>query len=104
MKCIDIISDSLSIRSGGFFMPRNNSNDQLGAMLETAGRKLGISPDALRAALSDPKKAQQLVGEIDRKSGGKICSGGIESLEKMVRNNPQARKIYDDIIRGGKNG
>lgn len=85
-------------------MPHNKSNDKLGPLLETAGKKLGISPDILREALSDPEKAQTLISEIDRKSGGKISSGGAQSLENMVNSNPKAKKLYDDIIRGGKNG
>lgn len=85
-------------------MPNNKSNDQLGALLDAAGKKLGISPQTLREALNDPQKAQAIVGQIDKKSGGKISSGGTDSLEKMIKNNPKAQKLFDDIMRGGKNG
>lgn len=85
-------------------MASNNSNDQLNALLSTAGKKLGISPDQLRAALSDPKIAQSLLSDIDKKSGGKFKTGDKSALEKMVNSNPQAKKILDDLTRGGKNG
>ena len=85
-------------------MSSNNSGDQLSALLQTAGKKLGISPDALLAALSDPKKADAMLSEIDKKTGGKISAKGAGSLENMVKNNPAAKKILDDLTRGGKNG
>jgi hypothetical protein len=85
-------------------MSANISNEQLNAMLQTAGKKLGISPDALRAALSDPKKAESMMSQIKSKSGGKV--GGMDkgALEKMVKSNPQAKQMLDDLMRGGKNG
>jgi hypothetical protein len=73
-------------------------------MLETAGKKLGISPDTLRAALSDPKKAESLVNQIDKKTGGKISSSDPSALKKMIDNNPKAKKMFDDFTRGGRNG
>jgi Uncharacterized protein conserved in bacteria len=85
-------------------MSSNNSNDQLNALLSTAGKKLGISPDQLRAALSDPKTAETLLSQIESKSGGKIKTGDKSALEKMVKSNPQAKKLLDDLTRGGKNG
>lgn len=85
-------------------MSANISSDQLNAMLNTAGKKLGISPNALRAALSDPKKAESMLSQIDKQSGGKVKATNKASLEKMVKNNPAAKKMLDDLMRGGKNG
>lgn len=79
-------------------------DDQLSMLLNTAGKKLGISPESLRAALSDPKLAESVLGQIDKNSGGKLKMTSKESLEKMVKNNPQAKKLYDELSRGGKNG
>jgi hypothetical protein len=84
-------------------MPTNNSN-QLNDMLNMAGKKLGISPEALRNALSDPNKAQQLLGEIDKKTNGKINATNPDAMKNMMKNNPNAQKIFNDLIRGGKNG
>jgi hypothetical protein len=85
-------------------MSSNNSEDQLNAMLEMAGKKLGISPMQLRNALSDPKKAQSLLSQIDQNSGGKINTSSPEYLEKIINNNPKAKKMFDDLTRGNKNG
>jgi hypothetical protein len=85
-------------------MSSNNSNDQLNVLLSTAGKKLGISPDKLRAALNDPKIAESLLSQIEDKSGGKFKTGDKGALEKMIKNNPQAKKLLDDLTRGGKNG
>ena len=85
-------------------MSSNNSNDQLSALLKTAGKKLGISPNDLLAALSDPKKADAMLSEIDKKTGGKISAKGTDSLENIVKSNPAAKKMFDDLTRGGKNG
>jgi hypothetical protein len=85
-------------------MSNNNSNDQLNALLQTAGKKLGISPNALLAALSDPQKAEVLLSQIEKRSGGKISASDPSSIEKMVKDNPKAKKILDDLARGNKNG
>ena len=85
-------------------MSSNISKEQLNAMLDTAGKKLGISPDALRAALSDPKIAETMLAQIDKKSGGKFKASDKSSIENMVKNNPKAKKMLDDLTRGGKNG
>lgn len=85
-------------------MSYNNSNDQLNALLKTAGKKLGISPDALRAALSNPEKAETMLSQIDKRTGGKISGADAGSIENMIKNNPKAKKIFDDLTRGGKNG
>ena len=85
-------------------MSSNNSSDQLNSLLQTAGKKLGISPDVLLSALSDPKKAESLLSQIEKKTGEKIGATDQSSLEKMVKNNPKAKKMLDDLMRGGKNG
>lgn len=85
-------------------MSSNISEDQLNAMLEMAGKKLGIAPTQLRAALSDPKKAETLVSQINHKSGGKFNTSDPSSLEKMVKNNPNAQKMLDDLTKGNKDG
>lgn len=81
-----------------------NNGNQLNDLINMAGKKLGISPDALRAALSDPNKAQQMLGEIDKKTGGAYNASNPESLKNMMKNNPNAQKMFNDLTRGGKNG
>jgi hypothetical protein len=85
-------------------MSSNNSNDQLNAMIQAAGKKLGIPPSELLAALSNPKKADAMLSQIDKKTGGKISAKGTESLENIIKNNPTAKKMFDNLTRGGKNG
>lgn len=85
-------------------MSSNISNEQLNAMLKTASKKLGISSDQLRSALSNPQKAESVLSQIDRKTGGKFNTSDTKSLEKMLRNNPKARKMFDDLTRGNKDG
>jgi hypothetical protein len=85
-------------------MSSNISDDQLNAMLEMAGKKLGISSSQLRNALSDPKKAQSLLSQIDQNSGGKYNTSDPGSLEKIVKNNPAAKKMLDNLTRGNKDG
>ncbi len=82
-------------------MPSNPSFSQkdLAAMLETAGKKLGVRPEMLRAALSDPKKAEEVLTQINQNSGGKIDTTSPETLERMVRANPAAKKALDDLRR-----
>lgn len=82
---------------------KNNSN-QFDIIINEAGKKLGISPDALRAAINDPNKAQSMLNEIDKKTGGKFNASNPESMKNMIKNNPQTQKMYDDLMRGGKNG
>lgn len=84
-------------------MSSNISKEQLEAILKTAGRKLGVAPDALRAAMSDPQKAESLLSQLDERSGGKI-SANVDALEKKVKGDPKAKKMLDDLARGGKNG
>lgn len=85
-------------------MTYNNNNSQLDALLKTAGKKLGVSPDALRAALTDPKKAEEMLSTIDKRTGGKLNVKDPSALENMIRNNPKAKKLFDDLTRGGRNG
>lgn len=81
-----------------------NSGNQFNDMINMAGKKLGISPDALRAALSDPKKAQDMLGEIDKKSNGQFSSQNPEAVKNMLKSNKNAQAIFNNLTRGGKNG
>lgn len=85
-------------------MSSNISNEQLNAMIKTAAKKLGVSSDQLRAALSNPQKAESVLSQIDKKSGGKFNTSDKSSLERMIMNNPKAKKMFDDLTRGNKNG
>lgn len=85
-------------------MSSNISNEQLNAMIKAAAKKLGISSDQLRAAISNPQKAESVLSQIDKKSGGKFSTSDTKSLEKMIMNNPKAKKMFDDLTRGNKNG
>lgn len=83
-------------------MSSNISNEQLNAMLKTASKKLGISPDKLREALSNPQKVDSVISQIDKKSGVKINVSDTKSLERMIMNNPKARKMFEDLAKGKK--
>jgi hypothetical protein len=85
-------------------MSSNISDEQLNAMLQTASKKLGISANQLRAALSDPKLAESVLGQMDKKSGGTFNLSDTQALEKLIRSNPKAKKMFDDITRGNGNG
>lgn len=78
--------------------------NKLGGLLNTASKKLGIPTDELKEALSNPKKASALLSQLDYKTGGKISSTDPASLEEIINNNPKAKKIYDNLKKGKKNG
>lgn len=85
-------------------MSAKNNNNQFDIIINEAGKKLGISPDALRAAINNPEMAQSMLNEIDKKTGGKFNASNPDSMKNMIKNNPQAQKMYDDLTRGGNNG
>ncbi|MFT8888795.1 MAG: hypothetical protein ABF449_01210 [Ethanoligenens sp.] len=72
-------------------------------LLQIASKKLGISPDKLKTTLSDSKTAQELLNRV----GGEKAKQALNNpqvLQDMLKNNPQAKRFYDDLTGGGKNG
>lgn len=79
--------------------PQGLSPETLNAMLKLASSKLGMTPEQLKTAVSDPKSADSLLSAIDKSSGGKVRSSmsGAGSLEEFLRKNPQAKKLMDEL-------
>lgn len=82
----------------------NISQDELNKMLKLASSKLGMSPDQLRGVLSDKKATDDLLGRIGGQSKLDAALRNPESLEKMVSQNPKARKMLSDLLGENKHG
>lgn len=87
---------------------KNNGNispDALEAMLKLASKKLGTTPEQLKSTLSDPQKADRLISELDKKQGGKIKStlNNTKSMDQLM-NNPNVKKMLNDLMGDKKNG
>ena len=82
------------------------SPDSLSAMLKMASKKLGISPEQLKSTLNDPKKANALLDSLDKKNNGALKSAMSDpkTLQKMVENNPAARKLFNELMGEKDNG
>lgn len=79
-------------------------NNQFDSMINQAAQKLGISPDALKAAINDPKKADSMLGEINKKTNGELNTQNAKAMKDMLNKNPQAKQMFNNLTKGGKNG
>lgn len=81
-------------------MPNQNdlSPEKLNAMLKMASSKLGMSPDQLKNVLNDKNKTNELLNKIGGQSSFNQAMKNPESLEKMINENPQAKKILGDLM------
>jgi hypothetical protein len=82
------------------------SPEKLDAMLKTASQKLGMTPQQLKAMLSNPNSAGQVLSMIQKQSGGPAPKGGSmqQNIEQMLNSNPKAKKMLEDLLGGKKNG
>lgn len=82
--------------------PQGLSPETLNAMLKMASSKLGMTPEQLKSAVSDPERADSLLSAIDKSSGGKVSStiSGTGSLEEFLRKNPRAKKLMEELTGG----
>ena len=90
-------------------MPNNNSSgeisqEKLSAMLKLASSKLGMSSDQLKAVLSDKSSTDELLNKIGGKKSFDKAMNNPQSLEKLINDNPKAKKMLSDLMGGEKNG
>lgn len=81
-------------------MPNQNepSQEKLNAMLKMASSKLGMSTDQLKSVLNDKNKTNELLNKIGGQNSFLQAMKNPESLEKMINENPQAKKILGDLM------
>lgn len=93
----------------------NNSENKgldpqtLDKMIKLASKKLGMTPETLKSAVSDPKKAENLLSSLgknpDKTTRTGVDPGTLKSpaaLEKLINNNPKAKKLLMELM--GENG
>jgi hypothetical protein len=82
----------------------NISPEMINTMLKMAGQKLGMTPEQLRATISDPKKADELLSSLNKNSGGKAkdAMGSTSALEELLNSNPKAKKMLEGLMGGKK--
>jgi len=82
----------------------NISPDMINTMLKIAGQKLGMTPEQLKATISDPKKADELLSSLNKSSGGKAkeAMNSSAALEDLLNSNPKAKKMLEDLMGGKK--
>ena len=90
-------------------MPNNNdlgniSQEKMNAMLKLASSKLGMSPDQLKNVLSDKNATNQLLSQLGAKNKVDSTIKNPENLEKLLNDNPKAKKMLSDLFGGNKNG
>ena len=88
-------------------MPDNTNNisrQQIEAMIRMASGKLNMTPEQLKSVLSDHEKTDDLLNRIGGKAVFDSAMKDPKSIEKLIRNNPQAKKIIADLMRGQNNG
>jgi hypothetical protein len=86
-------------------VPNNNPNispEQINAMMKLASGKLGMSPEQLKAVLSDKKSTEDLMNKIGAGNQYKSAVNNPSSFEQMINNNPQAKKLLGDLFGGQK--
>lgn len=79
------------------------SQKDIDRLLQIASKKLGTTPEKLKATLSDKKATQSLLGHI----GGEKAKQALNNpqvLQDLLKNNPQAKRFYDDLNGGGNHG
>ena len=77
-------------------------NEQIEAMIRQASGKLKMSPEQLRSILSDPGQTDALLGRIGGKAAYDSAVKDPGAVEKMIRENPQMRKIIEGLTKDGK--
>ena len=81
-------------------MEKPQNNAQLQAMLEVVGKKLGMSPDTLRAELEAGKFDRALAG-MKQQDAAKFQQvlANPQKLNQMM-NSRQAKALYEKLTRG----
>lgn len=76
------------------------SPEMINAMLKMAGQKLGMTPEELKAAVSDPKKADELLSSLNKNNGGKVKDAmtSPSALEDLLNSNPKAKKMLENLM------
>ncbi|MDR3552271.1 MAG: hypothetical protein P4L75_04020 [Clostridia bacterium] len=89
-------------------MPKQSdfSPEAVNAMLKMASSKLGMTPEQLKATLTDPKKANELLDSVNKKSGSHIkpSANNERTLEDLLNSNPQAKKLISELLGEKKDG
>jgi len=91
------------------FMSINNfsgniSPEKLDALLKIASEKLGMPKDQLKAAVSNPKMASELLEKLGNKNNLKSAISNPQTLEKLLNNNPKAKEMLHGILEDKKDG
>ena len=79
------------------------SPEQLARLLQLASKKLGTTPEQLQSILADPQKANTLLQRL----GGEKAKQALRDpavLQDLLKRDPQARKLYDDLTGGTGDG
>lgn len=82
----------------------NIRNEQIEAMIRLASGKLKMSPEQLRQILSNPGQTDALLSQIGGKTAYDSAMKDPGAVEKMLRNNPQVRKIIEGLTGSGPKG
>ncbi len=81
---------------------RNIQNEQIEAMIRLASGKLHMTPEQLHGILSDPGQTDALLSRIGGKTAYDSAVKDPGAVEKLLRENPQARKLIESLLNGGK--
>lgn len=69
--------------------------EKIDAMLKTASAKLGMSPEQLKATITDPKKAGSLLASL---TGKKPAANNQQAIEELLNSNPKAKKLLNELL------
>lgn len=77
----------------------------LDKMIKIASKKLGMTPEKLKSAVSDPKQAENLLSSLG-KSPSDHAQTGVDpgafsspaALEKLINSNPKAKKMLEELM------
>lgn len=82
----------------------NIQQEKLNALLKTASEKLGMSQGELKSVLSDKNATDDLLKKIGGANSLKNIIDHPENLQKLINNNPQAKKLLNEILGDKHNG
>lgn len=82
----------------------NISPEKFDALLKIASEKLGMPKDQLKAAVSNPKMANELLEKLSNKNNLKSSINNPKTLEKLLNNNPKAKEMLHEILEDKKDG
>lgn len=79
----------------------NIRNEQIEAMIQLASRKLKMPPEQLKRILSNPGQTDALLNRIGGQTAYDSAVKDPGAVEKLLRDNPQVRKIIEGLTDSG---